>query len=275
MSKNSSQLPVINQRIHWCTQSPGRTGKSTFADGDISWLEFAGIPYSAVDADSQHHTLSDRHPEIPLFDATSSQDGFGQFLNSLPATPVLIVDFPAQATENILRFAAHFHMLSTFEKLGIRPTLLIFAANDPAAQDSALDTLEFFGPKADYILVENSARFESNAFKATPLYDRFLQAGALTISIPRMSIAPSEWQSAQHRLGKGLSLDEMTKLPDLSPWAKVEISGVRNRFLAQLEDCAHLLLPDVSLIKNKVAREEVKTTKRPANRFGDPSLMRR
>ena len=276
MSKSATHSPIIKQRPIFCTQSTGRTGKSTFADGAISWLTFAGVPYVALDADVQHHTLSDRHPGIPLFEATASQDKFGQFLASLPTDkPVLLVDFPAQATENILTFSAHFHMLEEFERLAIRPTLLIFTADDSTAKNSAYDTLEFFGTKADYILVENSARFDSAGFQSTELYDRFIKLGAPTISIPRMSIAPGEWETAQHRMGRGLSLDDMTKLNELSPWAKVELSGVRNRFLAQLEDCASLLLPDVALIKNKVVREESLSTKRPPNRFGDPALLSR
>ena len=69
------------------------------------------------------------------FEATASQDKFGQFLASLPTDkPVLLVDFPAQATENILTFSAHFHMLEEFERLAIRPTLLIFTADDSTAK---------------------------------------------------------------------------------------------------------------------------------------------
>jgi hypothetical protein len=214
MSKSATHSPIIKQRPIFCTQSTGRTGKSTFADGAISWLTFAGVPYVALDADVQHHTLSDRHPGIPLFEATASQDKFGQFLASLPTDkPVLLVDFPAQATENILTFSAHFHMLEEFERLAIRPTLLIFTADDSTAKNSAYDTLEFFGTKADYILVENSARFDSAGFQSTELYDRFIKLGAPTISIPRMSIAPGEWETAQHRLTKKSLLSLSGLLP--------------------------------------------------------------
>ena len=70
---------------------------------------------------------------------------------------------------------------------GIRPTLLIFTADDSTAKDSALETLEFFGDAADYLLIENSARFKSDSFKATPLYDEFVARNSPTLVVPRIS----------------------------------------------------------------------------------------
>jgi hypothetical protein len=260
MSKSSPQPATIKQRFIACTQSTGRVGKSTVADGLISWFEFAGIPYSAVDTDKQH----------------PSADEFGLFLTSLPDKPALIVDFPSQTTETILSNAEHFQMMDSFETLGIRPTLLIFTADDSTAKDSAYETLEFFADKADYILVENSARFRSDAFKSTALYDRFLARKSPTIVVDRISVGTlNEWDAAQHKLGRFLSLDDMEKLPGLSLNARLEMSGVRNRFLVQCEECAALLIPDPALIKNKVIRLESKTKKRPANRLGNPDLIRK
>ena len=43
-----------------CTQSTGRIGKATVAEGLIGWLRYAGVAFVAVDADSQHRTLSHR-----------------------------------------------------------------------------------------------------------------------------------------------------------------------------------------------------------------------
>ena len=56
-----------------------------------------------------------------------------------------------QATARILDYATHFGLLETFRHSGIRPTLLIFTADDSTAKDSAADTIEFFGDAADYV----------------------------------------------------------------------------------------------------------------------------
>ena len=151
MSKNTSEPAPIKQRFIACVQSTGRVGKSMVADGILSWLSFAGIPHSAIDTDVQHHTLSDRY-KMHLLDATSSEDEFEQLLENLPESPTLIVDFPGNKTSKILEFAAHFQMLKAFRASGIRPTLLIFTADDSTAKDSALETLDVFGDDADYLL---------------------------------------------------------------------------------------------------------------------------
>ena len=51
---------AITRRFIACAQSTGRVGKSTLAEGLISWLRYAGVEFAAVDADSQHQTLSRR-----------------------------------------------------------------------------------------------------------------------------------------------------------------------------------------------------------------------
>src|SRR5271157_2507055 len=91
---------AVKRRFITCTQSTGRVGKSTVAEGLITWMRYAGIDFAAVDADSQHQTLSRRYPEdSAIFDATKTFDGFARMLNELPAFPLIIVDFPAQATD--------------------------------------------------------------------------------------------------------------------------------------------------------------------------------
>jgi hypothetical protein len=52
-----------------------------------------------MDADGEHQTLSSRHPgKVHLFDATRSLDEFGVMIDTLPAVPVILADFPAQST---------------------------------------------------------------------------------------------------------------------------------------------------------------------------------
>jgi hypothetical protein len=60
---NNETAPAkpISQRFVSCVQSTGRVGKSFTADVFLSWLKFAKVPHSVIDADVQHHTISDRH----------------------------------------------------------------------------------------------------------------------------------------------------------------------------------------------------------------------
>jgi len=185
-----------------------------------------------------------------LLDATSSEDEFEQLLENLPESPTLIVDFPGNKTSKILEFADHFQMLKSFRASGIRPTLLIFTADDSTAKDSALETLEFFGDAADYLLIENSARFKSDdSFKATPLYDQFVARNSPTLVVPRISAGTlNAWEATQHRLREYLSLDKISKADGLKVTSVLELAGVRDRFLVGCEDCATHIVPDLALI---------------------------
>src|SRR5271156_5757931 len=124
MSKQEESINkagAISRRFITCTQSTGRVGKSTVAEGLISWLRYAGVEFAAVDADSQHQTLSRRYPEyVETFDATQTFDDFAHMVQALPDLPVIVVDFPAQATDFLLSAAAHFRLLEFFGAAGIR-----------------------------------------------------------------------------------------------------------------------------------------------------------
>jgi hypothetical protein len=180
------EKPAVTRRFIACAQSTGRVGKSTVAEGLISWLRYAGIEFAAVDADSQHQTLSRRYPEyVEIFDATKTFDDFARMVQALPNLPVILVDFPAQATDFLLSAAAHFRLLDFFERSGIRPTLLIFAADDPTAKESASDTIRFFGEAADYLLVENPAKYKSDEFRRTALRSWLTERKTPTLRIQR------------------------------------------------------------------------------------------
>ena len=130
------------RRFIACTQSTGRVGKSTVAEGLISWLRYAEIDFAAIDADGQHLTLSNRYPDqVGIFDATKTLDVFSRLIQTLPASPVILVDFPAQATAFLLSAVNHFRLLEFFEHSKVRPTLLVFAADDPTAKESASNTV--------------------------------------------------------------------------------------------------------------------------------------
>ena len=270
------ELPPVTRKFIACTQSTGRVGKSTVADGLISWLNFAGIPFEAMDADGEHQTLSSRHPgNVHLFDATRSLDEFGVMIDTLPDVPVILADFPAQSTGFLLTAAEHFRLLDSFAATGIRPTLLIFAADDDTAQKSAANTVRFFADSADYVLVENPAKFKSGEFKRTGLYQWFQERHTPTLRMPTISIVSlNAWDAMERKQQRYLSLDEVTKQPGLSFIAQFELASIRNSFLTQFEELANRIVVDVSLIKNKVSREELRRADQGVSPFNNPLLAK-
>ena len=252
----SNKRGIITRRFIACTQSTGRVGKSTVAEGLISWLRYAGIDFAAVDADSQHQTLSRRYPrDSAIFDATKTFDDFARMLKELPAFPVIIVDFPAQATDFLLSAAKHFKLLEFFEQSGVRPTLLIFAADDPTAKESAANTIRFFGDAADYLLVENPAKFKSDEFKKTALNAWLAERSTPTLRVPTVTaLSMNAWEALERKLKRYLPLEEAHQHKELHELSRCELSFLRDRFLVQFEDFAGHLVPDLNLVKNKVVR---------------------
>jgi hypothetical protein len=262
------------RRFIACTQSTGRVGKSTVAEGIVTWLHYAGIPFAAIDADTQHQTLLNRYSdEVGVFDATKTLDDFARMIQTLPDHPVILVDFPAQATDFLLGAAKHFRLLEFFASAQVRPTLLVFAADDPTAKESASNTVRFFGDDADYLLVENPARFKSDEFKRTALWNWFESRSTPTLLLPSVTaVTMNAWESLENKLKRYLSLDETRNQKELHELSRYELSFLRDRFLVQCEDAAGFLLPEVGLIKNKVERpRESKTQK--IDRFSDPFLV--
>jgi hypothetical protein len=94
--KPTIEQRAVKRRFIACTQSTGRVGKSTVAEGLITWLRYAEIEFGAIGAaDSQHQTLWHRYPaEVGIFDATKTFDDFASMIQTLPASPVILVDFP-------------------------------------------------------------------------------------------------------------------------------------------------------------------------------------
>jgi hypothetical protein len=272
-SKGTVKQRAGKKRFIACTQSTGRIGKSSVAEGLISWLRYAEIEFAAIDADSQHQTLSHRHPEqVGTFDATKTLDDFSRMIQTLPDLPVILVDFPAQATDFLLSAARHFRLLEFFEQSNVRPTLLVFAADDPTAKESASNTVRFFGESADYLLIENPARFKSAEFSRTALGNWLKERNTPTLIIPTVTaVTMNAWEALEDKIKRYLSLDEVCWQKDLHELNRFELQFLRNRFLVQFEDFAENLLPDTSLIKNKVSRFR-ETTQQKVDRFDDPLL---
>ncbi len=246
----------FSRRFLACTQSTGRVGKSTVAEGLITWMHYAGVDFAAVDADTQHQTLARRYPQdTAVFDATKTFDDFARMIRELPAFPVVTIDFPAQATGFLLSAARHFKLLEFFEGLGIRPTLLILAADDSTAKESAASTVRFFQDNADYLLIENPARFKSEEFKKTALNKWFTERSTPTLRIPAVtSLTINSWEALERKLKRYLSLDEARQEKQLHELCRHELGFLRDRFLSQFEDYAAQVLPDINLIRNKIAR---------------------
>jgi hypothetical protein len=155
----------------------------------------------------------------------------------------------------LLSAARHFQLLEFFAQSSVRPTLLVFAADDPTAKESAANTIRFFGDAADYLLVENPAKFRSDEFKKTALSAWLEERSTPTLQIPTIT-APTmnAWEALERKLKRHLPLEEARGQKELHELSRYELGFLRDRFLVQFEDFASHLLPDKNLVKNQVVR---------------------
>ena len=104
-------------------------------------------------------------------------------------------------------------------------------------RESAANTVRFFGDRADYLLLENPARFTSAGFKKTPFANWFSERNTPTLKIPAITQGTIDaWHTLERKEGKYLSFDDARKHPGIHELSRMELDYVRNRFLVQCED---------------------------------------
>lgn len=62
------------------------------------------------------------------------------------------------------------------------------------------------------------------------------------------------WETLERKLKRYLPLAEACQQKELQELSRYELGFLRDRYLVQFEDYASQVLPDINLIKNKVAR---------------------
>src|SRR6202047_4212703 len=238
-------------------QSTGRIGRSTLKQGLLSWFGYAGIEFNAIDADPEHHTLSSWYPDLTDKKPYNDENDLLPILNSVGEAGVQLIDFPSQETRSILRAFEHFNALELFAAKDTRLTVFIFASDERAAMLSAHQIITAFESHADYVIVENPARFTSGVFFHSKLPELLERFHAPTIQIPRITqttIAILDDASKQRR--KALTFREAE--PVLEIGSRFELEHWRNRLFTQFEDIAELLMQSPDRIQKKIERTKQK-----------------
>src|SRR5260221_1560552 len=228
-------------RIICSLLSTGRIGNSTVAQALISWFGLAGVEFAAIDADGEHQTLSRWYPDIVTRLPFRETDDLLPILNETGSMPAMLIDYPAQSTQALLAAFAHFQAFDFFESKNTRLTSLIFASDERPAMASAPQTVTTFGPRSDYIIVKNPARFQSEIFMHSQLPKMLAEYAATTIEIGRITRTTLEHLDAESAKAKNaLTFREAEKL--LPAGSVIELQSWRNRLFAQFEHTCDLLL---------------------------------
>lgn len=246
-------------------QSAGRIGKSTAAEAIIAWAGFAGIDFAILDLDAEHRTLSQRFPEdSTLFsEAAASEDGFIQLLDAVceaPA-PLIVADFPAQATDHLLRQLVERGGLGVLDAAGIAVTCLIFPADDTAARQSAVKCVAALGERVNWLVVRQPGPkplMEAGAWSESAMGVKLAELGAGELVLPRLSTPTREaYEEACKAEGRWMPYAQAKEKMRLV--TRMEIDLWRNAALMGCEDNCSLLIPDEKWILKRAERPKAPT----------------
>ncbi len=281
MSKTAPKAPAAETAVRKshliiAPQSAGRIGKSTAAEAIITWAKFAGVEFAALDLDAEHKTLSQRFPEqsTAFPEAAESDDGFMELLTAVceaPA-PLIVADFPAQATDHILYQLSGRGGLNLLDAAGIGVTCLIFPADDTAARQSAVKCVSTLGERVQWLVVRQpgpKALIEAEDWSESGIGRKLAEFGAGELDWPRLSSSTRDaYEEACKTAGRWLSLEDARKKVSFAN--EFEIDFWRNRVLVTCEDHAGFLIPDESLIRTRTTRagEPAPSAKPPTGGLG-------
>lgn len=271
-----TETSTIKRRFIACLHEHERLGSSFVAEGMITWLDFAGVPYLALDLDPCHQSLYRRHPKtVRLIDTQGGLSpgrpdhtvyencvGVLRMLEEeAPYSPVILTDFPYHRRPLVQRFFDDLPTLKLFDHLSIRMTLLVFMRQETRTLDAIEAMIKRFQSSVDYLLIDNPGCYlaASDRFKETKLYAWFQERGCATFQVPRCSshAINHEWNGTLEHVGEldlereHFSLEQAYNHPDLSFTTRAELSALRQGFIEECEKHARLLVPDEGLIKRR------------------------
>ena len=249
-------------------QSTGRIGKSTSMQVISSWLEFAGIKWSGIDADPEHTNFSEYFMRVDRHPVTTPGSLDAIFRQAGRATPVTLVDFPAGVTRTVLDHLEARQTLDALDARGVRLVVLLFGSPDPTAEASLREVVTSLRDRAKYVLIRNDARFSSEKFNASPAGERLRARGTPTIALPVLSpLTLKEVSTLENEFKRRLTWAEARA--HVGTDSHFDLDNVFRQVAAQCEDSAGVLLPDAELVQRRVERRQ-ENERKSLDKFSDP-----
>lgn len=254
--KDDDKTSIIRTRLICPLQSTGRVGKSTACEAIVSWAKWAAVNCAVIDADDEHRTLSQRFEAAQLMaEVTREPSAFKELIQDVAEAPapLVVADFPAQATAFLLEQIEALRVLDVLDEAGVRMTVMLFPADDDSAQRSLAAVVRQLGSRVDYLLVRSPARYRTEQFDQSKAAERLVALGAQELYFPALTRSTLDDVAAASRAtGRMLPWTKATAaLPTAS---RFELEAWTNKVRAQCEDAVGILLPDPALLKKRVER---------------------
>lgn len=239
-------------RIFTPLQSIGRCGKSTLMQLVIDYLSQSKINHRAIDLDEEHATLQGWYPELSLLPFHSEGD-LTPILNHLGKSPVELIDFPAQATDMILGAFQRFQMEQILAEKKMKLTVPLFASNERAAMVSAALIVNELREYADFLVIRNPAKFESDIFDDSKLGRELSNSPEINL-LSLTAATLGELDNASLKKKKALTFRESLK--ELPIASRMEVEHFLNSAARQIGQCHEFLVPPGAGERMKVTEKK-------------------
>ena len=181
-------------------------------------------------------------------------------LNHCGTKQVEILDLPAQATEQFLGGLEKFKAEAIFEEKGVRMTIPLYASDEREAMFTAAQIIQATSNFADYVIVENPARYKSETFLESKVMSMLPQ------DVPRLKIPQitantlTEVDKVSKAKGKALTFLEASKEKQLPIGSRMELEQWHSVMHKNMQEMAAYLVPDPEKIKNHIEEKKKKST---------------
>lgn len=244
MSKKTIPSNEPKGRVITAMQSTGRVGKSTALESLMAYFDFAEVPYTATDADAEHQTLSSRFDDVKTVALNEADDLLKLYKRACKTAPVELIDIPAQKTDFILDVLERFNVIDLAAEEGVRLTVLLFIADDPAAEASLKKVVLHCEDRVDYVAIKNPARFKSSHFDGSGLEKTLAGWGTPIVTMPAVTQSTlDELQRAKARANRWLPIAEAMQSEGFNKFAAHELQHFLNAMYGQWHAARARLLP--------------------------------
>ncbi|MDP9033609.1 MAG: mobilization protein [Myxococcota bacterium] len=176
-------------KIHFIGGEKGGVGKSVVSRLLTQFCIDRAIPFTAVDADSSHRTLSRYYGDYARPVDLSRVESVDEIIGWATETERrVIVDLPAQSDRAISAWIAEAGIFDLARDAGVQVAFWHVMDDGKDSLVALERLLERHGAAARYFVVKNRGRGKDFAlFDAAPTKERALALGALVIDLPELA----------------------------------------------------------------------------------------
>jgi hypothetical protein len=240
MQTTTENLPIHSKRIVFVTGDKGGVGKSFTSRALVQYYLDNKQPFHAFDIDPVNPNLAQFYPNATTQIDIEEAGALDEIRNKVEEQPLLLVDCAARSLNELDHWFKDLGLIQERGSLHLSFTFVFVITSDKSCTVIMADTLEKFGPQADYLVVKNQGKgknfsiYEESNRRATLLN----QYKGKEISLP-----PLLERTVVHLDTHDIGFGEALRHPLVTVADRSRVRGFLEQCYAQFNPVKTLLLP--------------------------------